>query len=121
METKIVQWIHCDNKIKEYNNKSKPIKELKDKLGLEIMNEIDIFNKTKDTLPKFNIQSLNTSIIPQINNSYEGYTNKFLTKCYSEYFNSEARVFSILISSIRLLPSICSKKYSWRVAIVKLL
>ena len=42
METKIVQWVHCDDKIKEYNKKSKSIKEMKDKLSQEIMNEIDI-------------------------------------------------------------------------------
>jgi hypothetical protein len=35
METKIVQWVHCDDKIREYNNKTKeklqPIKDMKDK------------------------------------------------------------------------------------------
>ena len=34
METKIVQWVHCDDKIKEYNQKSKSIKEMKDKLSV---------------------------------------------------------------------------------------
>ena len=110
METKIVQWIHCDDKIKEYNNKSKPIKELKNKLGIEIMNEINISNKTKDNLPKFNIQSLNTSIIPQINNSYESYTNKFLKECYLEYFNSEEESEKLL-SFIKQKRQV-EKKYS---------
>ena len=97
MEEKIVQWVHCDNKIKEYNDKNKSIKELKNKLTSEILQNIDIENKDKTSLPTYHIQSLNTILTPQINNSYEGLTNKFLTACYREYFNSEEEAKKLLL------------------------
>ena len=100
METKIVQWVQCDNQIKEYNDKMKekiaPVKEMRDKLSDEILKEIDISNVEKSQIPTFNIQALNTSIIPTVNNSYEGYTNKFLSDCFTEYFNSEEKAKELL-------------------------
>ena len=100
MESKIVQWVQCDNQIKEYNDKMKEkiksVKEMKDKLGEEILQEINISNIEKSQIPTFNIQALNTSIVPTINNSYEGYTNKFLSDCFTEYFNSEEKAKELL-------------------------
>ena len=96
MEVQIVQWVQCDDKLKEYNDKIKKIKEMKDKLANEIMNDIDIQKKDKQSLPTFNIQALNTSIVPTVNNSYEGYTNKFLSDCFTEYFNSEEKAKELL-------------------------
>jgi len=100
METKIVQWVQCDNQIKEYNDKMKekikPVKEMRDKLGDEILQEINISNLEKTQIPTFNIQALNTSIVPTVNNSYEGYTNKFLQECFTEYFNSEEKSKELL-------------------------
>ena len=100
METKIVQWVQCDNQIKEYNDKMKeklkPVKEMRDKLGDEILQEINISNLDKTQIPTFNIQALNTSIVPTVNNSYEGYTNKFLQECFTEYFNSEEKSKELL-------------------------
>ena len=96
MESKIVQWVQCDNQIKEYNDKMKekikPVKEMKDKLSEEILQEINISNIEKSQIPTFNIQALNTSIVPTINNSYEGYTNKFLSDCFTEYFNLKKKL-----------------------------
>lgn len=100
METKIVQWVQCDDQIKGYNDKMKekikPVKEMKDKLGEEILQEINITDIDKSNIPTFNIQSLNTSIIPTVNNEYEGYTNKFLNECFTEYFNSEEKAKELL-------------------------
>jgi hypothetical protein len=100
METKIVQWVQCDNQIKEYNDKMKekiaPVKEMRDKLSDEILKEIDISNVEKSQIPTFNIQALNTSIVPTVNNSYEGFTNKFLSDCFTEYFNSEEKSKELL-------------------------
>ena len=100
METKIVQWVQCDNQIKEYNDKMKgkikPVKEMRDKLGDEILKEINISQIEKSQIPTFNIQALNTSIVPTVNNSYEGYTNKFLSDCFTEYFNSEEKAKELL-------------------------
>ena len=95
METKIVQWVQCDNQIKEYNDKMKekikPVKDMRDKLSDEILQALNIDNLEKSQIPTFNIQALNTSIVPTVNNSYEGYTNKFLQDCFTEYFNSEEK------------------------------
>ena len=100
MESKIVQWVQCDDQIKEYNDKMKekikPVKQMRDKLGDEILQEINISNLEKTQIPTFNIQALNTSIVPTVNNSYEGYTNKFLSDCFSEYFNSEEKAKELL-------------------------
>jgi len=100
MESKIVQWVQCDNQIKEYNDKMKekikPVKEMRDKLGDEILQEINISNIEKSQIPTFNIQALNTSIVPTVNNSYEGFTNKFLSDCFTEYFNSEEKSKELL-------------------------
>ena len=100
MESKIVQWVQCDNQIKEYNDKMKekikPVKEMRDKLSDEILQEINISQIEKSQIPTFNIQALNTSIVPTVNNSYEGFTNKFLSDCFTEYFNSEEKAKELL-------------------------
>ena len=116
MDQKIVQWVQCDNQLKEYNDKMKekmkPLKEMKEQLEQEIIVELDVPNKEKSDLPTFNIQALNTSIKPQVNNSYEGLTNKFLTECFQDYFNSEeeAKKLLLFIKSKRSIE----KKYSLR-------
>ena len=100
MESKIVQWVQCDNQLKEYNDKMKekvkPVKEMRDKLSEEILHEIDIGNVEKSQIPTFNIQAMNTSIIPTVNNSYEGYSNKFLNECFSEYFDSDEKAKELI-------------------------
>jgi len=114
MDQKIVQWVQCDNQIKEYNDKMKgklkPLKERKDELEQDIIAELDVPNKDKSELPTFNIQALNTSIKPHVNNSYEGLTNKFLTECFQDYFNSEEESKKLLLF-IKNKRSI-EKKYS---------
>ena len=69
---------------------------MKDKLSQEIMNEIDIQNKDKKSLPTFNIQSLKTSIIPQVSNTYENYTSKFYKECFTEYLGSEEKADELI-------------------------
>lgn len=100
MESKIVQWVQCDDQIKSYNDKMKeklkPVKEMRDKLSEEILHEIDIGNVEKSKIPTFNIQALNTSIIPTVSNSYEGYSNKFLLECFSEYFDSDEKAKELI-------------------------
>ena len=101
MDQKIVQWVQCDNQIKEYNDKMKekikPLKERKDELEQDIIAELDVPNKDKSELPTFNIQALQTSIKPHVNNSYEGLTNKFLTECFSDYFKSEEEAKKLIL------------------------
>ena len=101
MEQKIVQWVQCDNQIKEYNDKMKekikPLKERKGELEQDIIDELDVPNKDKSDLPTFNIQALNTCIKPHVNNTYEGLTNKFLTECFRDYFGSEEESDKLLL------------------------
>jgi len=100
METKIVQWVQCDNQLKEYNDKMKekmkPVKDMRDKLSEEILQAIDIGNIDKSKIPTFNIQALNTSIVPTVSNSYEGFSNKFLHECFTEYFDSEEKAKELI-------------------------
>ena len=100
METKIVQWVQCDNQLKEYNDKMKekmkPVKDMRDKLSEEILQAIDIGNIDKSKIPTFNIQALNTSIVPTVSNSYEGFSNKFLYECFTEYFDSEEKAKELI-------------------------
>jgi hypothetical protein len=100
METKIVQWVQCDNQLKEYNDKMKekmkPVKDMRDKLSEEILQAIDIGNIDKSKIPTFNIQALNTSIVPTVSNSYEGFSNKFLQECFTEYFDSEEKAKELI-------------------------
>ena len=82
MEVKIVQWIQCDDKIKEYNDKCKSVRQIKENLGTEILENLNLsdFNEQtidKQALPKFNIEALQTSLVTQVSNTYESYTNKF--------------------------------------------
>ena len=93
MESKIVQWVQCDDQIKSYNDK---MKEMRDKLSEEILHEIDIGNVEKSQIPTFNIQALNTSIIPTVSNSYEGYSNKFLLECFTDYFDSDEKAKELI-------------------------
>ena len=101
MDQKIVQWVQCDNQIKEYNDKMKeklkPLKERKGELEQDIIDELDVPNKDKSDLPTFNIQALNTCIKPHVNNTYEGLTNKFLTECYCDYFGSSEEANKLLL------------------------
>ena len=85
MEQRIVEWVHYDNKMKEYNDKLKTLREKKEKL-----------NKEKNELPIFNIHSLKTSISPQITNTYESYTTKFYKECFTEFLGSEDKADELL-------------------------
>ena len=71
METKIVQWVHCDNQIKEYNDKMKdkikPIKEMKDKLSDEIKITVIATGLNNNEQPEF-----------YDNNQDDNITNKYL-------------------------------------------
>ena len=100
MDQKIVQWVQCDNQLKEYNDKMKtkmkPLKELKEQLSQDILTELDVQNKEKTDLPTFNIQALQTSISPQISNTYESYTNKFYKECFTEYLGSEEKAEDLM-------------------------
>ena len=61
MENKILTWVQCDNKIKEYNDKSKKYKDLKSKLCDEICSNLDLNEN-----PVYKLEGLNITITPVI-------------------------------------------------------
>ena len=95
MEQNIVSWVRYDNKLKEYNEKCKLLRKEKDKLSESILNSIDL-TQDKKSLPIYQISELNVSITPSKTKSYEGYTNKYLSECFTEYFKSEEEAAKLL-------------------------
>ena len=87
MDTDVIHWIQYDNKIKEYNNKCKQLREERDKLGTTMVQQIN----TSETLPTYNITQMNTSLSFQKSKTYENYTNKFYKECFTEFLGSEEK------------------------------
>ena len=92
MEQNILKWIQFDNKIKEYNDKMKLLKEERDKISGSMIQEVS----TNTDLPVYNVTNLNTSIAFQKTNVYENYTNKFYKECFSEFLGSEEKAEDLL-------------------------
>ena len=92
MEQNILKWIQYDNKIKEYNDKMKLLKEERDKISGSMIQEVF----TNEDLPVYNVTNLNTSIAFQKTNVYENYTNKFCKECFSEFLGSEEKAEDLL-------------------------
>ena len=92
MEQNILKWIQFDNKIKEYNDKMKLLKEERDKISGSMIQEVS----TNEDLPVYNVTNLNTSIAFQKTNVYENYTNKFYKECFSEFLGSEEKAEDLL-------------------------
>ena len=59
------------------------------------MEQIDL-TQEKDELPIYKISGLNVLITPSKTKSYEGYTNKYLSECFTEYFNSAEEADKLL-------------------------
>jgi hypothetical protein len=90
MAEEIVKWVHYDNKLKEYNEKSKRLREEKDKLSEKIFEYYDIDeHKQNSELPKFNLTKLKTKLTVHQSNHYESLNYKFLTKCLCEHFGNQ--------------------------------
>lgn len=96
ISTEIVKWVKYDDKIKEYNDKCKLLKDEKDKISQVILDSIDP-GLTKNELPKYSIEAMNTRLLCQETNNYEGLTNKFLCECFREYFDSEEKSKELLL------------------------
>ena len=87
MDTDVIHWIQYDNKIKEYNNKCKKLREERDKLGTTMVQQIN----TSESLPTYNITQMNSSLSFQKSKTYENYTNKFYKECFTEFLGSEEK------------------------------
>lgn len=87
MEQQIVQWVMYDNKIKEYADKSKRLRNERDSLQNDILNRLTIPSTTKNKdMPQFNIDALNTKLSCYQSTSYEAINFKFLKRCFRDYF-----------------------------------
>ena len=88
----IVSWIQYDNKIKEYNEKCKKLREERDKVGESMVKTIT----DKENLPTYNVTTLNASVSFQNTKTYENYTNKFYTECFAEFLGSEEKAKELI-------------------------
>ena len=85
----IINWVQYDNKLKEYAEKSKIIREKKDEISTTILGKITIDeDQPNKNLPQFAIEALNTRVMINRSNTYETISNKFLTECFEEYFHN---------------------------------
>jgi hypothetical protein len=89
----IFEWINYDNKIKEYNTKIKQIRDEREKLTEKLVKTVA---ETTETLPTYNITNMNTSLSFQKSNTYENYTKKFYTDCFTEFLGSEEKANELL-------------------------
>ena len=50
MEKEIVRWVHYDNKLKDYNEKTKKLRQEKDKVGTYILENLQVSSDPKPQL-----------------------------------------------------------------------
>jgi hypothetical protein len=97
MNQQIVTWVKYDEKIKEHTEAVKKLRVERDKLGESLITEIEKNDQIeKDNLPTYNITELNTSLSFQNTKTYENYTNKFYTDCFTEFLGSEEKAKELL-------------------------
>ena len=89
-ETNVVRWVQYDNKIKEYNEKIKLLRNERESLSNGIFDELMIPKSVSNKqLPQFTIGAMNTRVLCQKQRNYESITYKFLTECLREYFQND--------------------------------
>lgn len=92
MEQQIVQWVLYDNKLKEYADKSKRLRQERDSLQNDILNRASIPASTKNKdMPQFTIDALNTKLACYQSTTYEAINFKFLKRCFTEYFATKTK------------------------------
>ena len=97
MDQQIVTWVKYDNKIKEYNEALKKLREERDSIGELMINEIESNDQIdKTNLPTYNITHMNSSLSFQNSKTYESYTNKFYIDCFTEFLGSEEKAKELL-------------------------
>mgnify|MGYP005653018239 CR=1 FL=1 len=95
MEQKVINWVQCDNRIKEYNEIVKKIKEERDNIGETMISEVNNSELSKN-LPTYNITHMKTSLSFQKSNTYENYTNKFYVDCFTEFLGDSTKATELL-------------------------
>jgi hypothetical protein len=101
MEQSIVQWVRYDDKLKKYADKSKKIRQEKDKMSQSILDHLDVSEGTeKHALPQYSIDSLNTKVICHKSTSYESLNYRFLKECLLDYFQGKHGEPSVITDDI---------------------
>ena len=97
MEQQVVTWVKYDDKIKEYSERVKKLREERDKIGESLIQSVETNEYVdKKNLPKYNITQMNSSLAFQQSKIYENYTNKFYEECFTEFLGSEERAKELL-------------------------
>ena len=90
LESNVVKWVHYDNKMKEYSEKIKMLRQERDSLSLSILDNLDVPDQAKNKdLPQFTIDALQTKVMCHKQRNYESLNYKFLTECLREYFQQD--------------------------------
>ena len=96
MDKSVVNWIHVDNQIKEYNDIVKKLRDKRDEISNEMITSINENEELKNNLPTYNITHLNSTLAFQKSNIYENYTNKFYLECFTEFLGSEDKAKELI-------------------------
>jgi len=93
LESNVVKWVHYDNKMKEYSEKIKVLRQERDSLSLSILDNLDVPDQAKNKdLPQFSIDALQTKVMCHKQRNYESLNYKFLTECLREYFQKDQTI-----------------------------
>lgn len=97
MDQQVVTWVKYDDKIKEYQERVKLLREERDKIGSSMIQDVELNEEIdKKNLPKYNITHMNSSLAFQQSKTYENYTNKFYEECFTEFLKSEEKAKELL-------------------------
>ena len=97
MEQQVVTWVKYDDKIKEYQECVKKLREERDKIGESLIQSVETNEYVdKKNLPKYNITQMNSSLAFQQSKTYENYTNKFYEECFTEFLGSEEKANELI-------------------------
>jgi len=104
MDTSVVQWVLYDNKLKEYAEKSKKLRQERDTVSQNIIDSIAIPDPGSGpegsgtegsgelVLPQYSIESLNTKVLCHQSKTYDSLNYRFLTECLKDYFKDKLDV-----------------------------
>lgn len=93
LESNVVKWVHYDNKMKDYSEKIKVLRQERDSLSLSILDNLDVPDQVKNKdLPQFSIDALQTKVMCHKQRNYESLNYKFLTECLREYFQQDQTI-----------------------------
>jgi hypothetical protein len=106
MDTSVVQWVLYDNKLKEYAEKSKKLRQERDIVSQNIIDSLAIPDPGPEgpgggtegpgtegpVLPQYSIESLNTKVLCHQSKTYDSLNYRFLTECLKDYFKDKLDV-----------------------------